>query len=77
MSDVNNLISLGIGSPASINHFVLFGLTPAGEVVFVPVVIVEGYSTMSSDVVGFSDVASVLAALSTVTTVLTSTSELE
>lgn len=26
MADVNNVISLGIGSPASIEHFILFGL---------------------------------------------------
>jgi hypothetical protein len=50
VSDVNQLISLGIGSPADIYHFVLFGLTPAGEVVFVPVVIVEGVVQLTQTV---------------------------
>ena len=33
MADVSQLISLGIGSPADIPHFILFGLSPGAAVV--------------------------------------------
>jgi hypothetical protein len=29
MSDVNHVITLGIGTPGDIKHFVLFGLSPS------------------------------------------------
>jgi hypothetical protein len=32
MADINQVISLGIGEPASIPHFILLGLSPTGEV---------------------------------------------
>lgn len=32
MADVHHVISLGIGSPADIPHFTLFGLSPTGPV---------------------------------------------
>lgn len=33
MADIHNVISLGIGSPASIPYFLLLGLTPNPDVV--------------------------------------------
>ena len=30
MADINQVISLGIGTPADIKHFILFGLNPYG-----------------------------------------------
>jgi hypothetical protein len=32
VADVHHVISLGIGSPADIPHFILFGLSPTGPV---------------------------------------------
>lgn len=34
MADIHNQISLGIGSPASIEHFILFGLNGASGATF-------------------------------------------
>jgi len=32
MADINQIITLGIGTPSDIPHFVLFGLSPTGPV---------------------------------------------
>lgn len=32
MADVNNVITLGIGTPSSVEHFVLVGLSVTGEI---------------------------------------------
>lgn len=32
MANIHHLVSLGIGSPADIPHFTLFGLSPTGPV---------------------------------------------
>lgn len=61
MADLNNLISLGIGTPADIAHFVLFGLTPAGEVVFVPVVIVAATVQLTQTAAAIVTVADTVA----------------
>lgn len=34
MADVHHVISLGIGAPAGVPHFLLFGLTPTGPTDF-------------------------------------------
>jgi hypothetical protein len=31
MADIHQVISLGIGEPAGIPHFILLGLSPAGD----------------------------------------------
>lgn len=33
MADLNNVITLGIGTPASIKHFILFGLNTAATTI--------------------------------------------
>lgn len=41
MADINHVITLGIGTPADIPHFTLFGLSPTGPVTIVDIDLCE------------------------------------
>lgn len=36
MADINQVITLGLGTPGDIPHFILFGLSPTGPVAVEP-----------------------------------------
>jgi hypothetical protein len=54
---MSNIISLGIGSPASIPVFVLVGLSPGEEAPFIPVVTLDLRTTFDQTVTVSSSVS--------------------
>lgn len=46
MADINQVITLGIGTPSSIKHFILLGLTP-----FAPEPIINTWTLTARDLV--------------------------
>ena len=67
MADVNQIITLGIGTPADIPHFILVGLSPTGPLAEEgDIQTVTGVYRLSQDVTGRSDAARVTGRLDTV-----------
>ena len=77
MADVSHLITKGIGTPADIAHFTLFGLSPTGVVVAVTVVELTGTVSITRTLAADVDVTRTLAGTVRVTRTLTGDVDLQ